>query len=221
MDISDRVINRPDEATVRRASTDQTLTTLLSEHEFFKNETHTIRDFEPEDSDCLRSSLFDQAPSLLQLGQPTEVTRTRNNNHFVESSIMDDSYFLTSSEIKVKRSNLQAIQTYRETLKNRPLGFMLDQTPGLHCLPKCDLNQMGDNQSVVEIANQCFRNMLHCEADHTASVRCLSNPCQTEVTDRMRVVLIAWLVNVHLRFGLESETLFLAVNLIDRYTERS
>lgn len=34
----------------------------------------------------------------------------------------------------------------------------------------------------------------------------------------MRCILIAWLVEVHLKFKLLPETLFLTVNLIDRYT---
>lgn len=35
----------------------------------------------------------------------------------------------------------------------------------------------------------------------------------------MRGILIDWLVDVHLKFNLLNETLYLAVNLIDRYIE--
>ena len=35
----------------------------------------------------------------------------------------------------------------------------------------------------------------------------------------MRQILIDWLVEVHLKFKLLPETLFLTVNLIDRYTK--
>lgn len=35
----------------------------------------------------------------------------------------------------------------------------------------------------------------------------------------MRGMLIAWLVEVHLKFKLLPDTLFITVNLIDRYTE--
>ena len=37
----------------------------------------------------------------------------------------------------------------------------------------------------------------------------------------MRAILIDWLVDVHLKFKLVNETLFLTVNLIDRYLERA
>jgi cyclin B len=35
----------------------------------------------------------------------------------------------------------------------------------------------------------------------------------------MRAILIDWLVEVHLKFKLVPETLYLTVNLIDRYLE--
>ena len=37
----------------------------------------------------------------------------------------------------------------------------------------------------------------------------------------MRRVLIDWLIQVHMKFKLKPETLFITVNLIDRYTERN
>ena len=36
----------------------------------------------------------------------------------------------------------------------------------------------------------------------------------------MRTILIDWLIDVHLKFDLLPETLFLTVNLIDRYLEK-
>ena len=44
---------------------------------------------------------------------------------------------------------------------------------------------------------------------------------QTDVTEKMRSILIDWLVEVHLKFKLLPETLYLTVNLIDRYLERA
>lgn len=36
----------------------------------------------------------------------------------------------------------------------------------------------------------------------------------------MRTILIDWLVDIHLKFDLLPETLFLTVNLIDRFLEK-
>jgi len=36
----------------------------------------------------------------------------------------------------------------------------------------------------------------------------------------MRSILVDWLIQVHLKFRLQESTLFLTVNLIDRYLEK-
>ena len=40
---------------------------------------------------------------------------------------------------------------------------------------------------------------------------------QPEINEKMRAILIDWLIQVHLRFGLLAETLYLTVTVIDRY----
>jgi len=42
---------------------------------------------------------------------------------------------------------------------------------------------------------------------------------QTDINERMRGILVDWLIEVHLKFKLVPETLYLTVNLIDRYLE--
>merc|ERR1719253_1664991 len=43
---------------------------------------------------------------------------------------------------------------------------------------------------------------------------------QSDINAKMRAILIDWLVEVHMKYGLKHETLFLAVNVIDRYLEK-
>lgn len=40
---------------------------------------------------------------------------------------------------------------------------------------------------------------------------------QQDINESMRAILVDWLIDVHLKFKLLPETLFLTVNLIDRY----
>jgi hypothetical protein len=44
---------------------------------------------------------------------------------------------------------------------------------------------------------------------------------QTDINEKMRAILIDWLVDVHLKFRLLNETLFLSVNIIDRFLSLS
>lgn len=43
---------------------------------------------------------------------------------------------------------------------------------------------------------------------------------QQDINEKMRGILIDWVIEVHLRFKLLPETLFLTVTLIDRYCEK-
>ena len=43
---------------------------------------------------------------------------------------------------------------------------------------------------------------------------------QTDINEKMRAILIDWLVEVHLKFKLMPETLYLTTNLIDRFLEK-
>lgn len=43
---------------------------------------------------------------------------------------------------------------------------------------------------------------------------------QVEINETMRVILVNWLIDVHVRFRLQTETLHIAVNLTDRFLAR-
>ena len=43
---------------------------------------------------------------------------------------------------------------------------------------------------------------------------------QKDINEKMRAILNDWLIDVHLKFKLVNETLFLTINLIDRFLER-
>ena len=41
-----------------------------------------------------------------------------------------------------------------------------------------------------------------------------------QLTNKMRGTLVSWLVEVHLKFELQVQTLYVAVNIIDRFCEK-
>ena len=44
---------------------------------------------------------------------------------------------------------------------------------------------------------------------------------QKEITGAMRAILVDWMVEVHTAFEMVGETLYLAVNLVDRHLEHA
>jgi hypothetical protein len=43
---------------------------------------------------------------------------------------------------------------------------------------------------------------------------------QSNINEKMRMILIDWLVEVHMKYKQQPETLFLTVNIVDRYLAR-
>jgi len=61
---------------------------------------------------------------------------------------------------------------------------------------------------------------------HLQATECLNLPSphymqrQYDINEKMRAILVDWIIEVHLKFKLLPETLFLAVNLMDRFLEK-
>ncbi|XP_022148056.1 putative cyclin-B3-1 isoform X2 [Momordica charantia] len=84
---------------------------------------------------------------------------------------------------------------------------------GLANLPSIDndFNQM----EVAEYVEEIYQYYWVIEAQSSSLSNYLS--VQTEITPLMRGILINWLIEVHFKFDLMPETLFLSVTLFDRY----
>ena len=75
---------------------------------------------------------------------------------------------------------------------------------------------MRDPQSIAEYAQEVFQSMLDKEPLYQIDNEYLKK-VQTEVKDTSRGFLIEWIIDVHRKFRLMSETLYVTVNIIDRY----
>lgn len=78
-----------------------------------------------------------------------------------------------------------------------------------------DANDNDDPQSLHEYVNEIYQHLREKERTDRLNPNFLT--IQTEITDKMRAILVDWLIEVHRMFKLIPETLFLAVNIIDRY----
>ena len=82
-----------------------------------------------------------------------------------------------------------------------------------------DVTKIQDNiQIPKEYINTIYYNLLK-EEDNgitpTAKYNYMDE--QSEITERMRGILIDWLIEVHYKFGFTDETLYMTVSIIDRY----
>jgi len=81
-----------------------------------------------------------------------------------------------------------------------------------------DRADLRDPQACAEVALDCCRHMLATEKDYLPSPQYMGG--QTDINEKMRGILIDWLIEVHLKFKLLPETLYLTIHIIDRYLEK-
>jgi len=78
-----------------------------------------------------------------------------------------------------------------------------------------DPEEVRDTSMVAEYANDIFAYMAQCERESMANPHYMD--FQDEIQWHMRATLIDWLLQVHMRYHLLPETLWIAVNLVDRF----
>lgn len=78
-----------------------------------------------------------------------------------------------------------------------------------------DAEEMDDPTMVAEYVNEIFDYMSELEVRTMPNARYMDE--QTDLQWKMRDILVDWLVEVHVKFRLLPETLFLAVNIVDRF----
>jgi len=77
-----------------------------------------------------------------------------------------------------------------------------------------DQHDSDDPQAVVEYVNDIYQYLMVKEKDRVDSRYMLN---QVDINEKMRAILVDWLVEVHRMFKLLPETLFLSVSIIDRF----
>jgi len=82
-------------------------------------------------------------------------------------------------------------------------------------VPDLDAEDLDDPLMVAEYVGEIFEYLLQLQEQTMANPDYMSN--QPDLEWQMRGILMDWLLEVHTRFRLLPETLFLAVNIIDRF----
>jgi G2/mitotic-specific cyclin 2 len=120
-------------------------------------------------------------------------------------NVAEDAENIAPVEANLQRTNEKAAQ---------PAQSFTPKDPE----PDVDDEDLRDPTMVAEYSNDIFRYMKSIEPltmpNHTYMEQ------QDKIDWRMRAILVDWLIEVHARFKLLPETLFLTVNILDRFLSR-
>ncbi|KZV58158.1 hypothetical protein F511_02751 [Dorcoceras hygrometricum] len=98
-------------------------------------------------------------------------------------------------------------------VKDQPVPMSLEQ-PGFEMTE----NSQTDPLSVVEYVEDLY--VYYKKMESSCCVLPGYMAQQFDINEKMRSILVDWLIEVHHKFELRDETLFLTVNLIDRFLEK-
>jgi len=86
-------------------------------------------------------------------------------------------------------------------------------------MPLTDQLDMRDPQCISEFAQEVYQSMIDKEPLYAVDYEYLSK-VQNEVKDTSRGFLVEWIIDVHRKFRLQPETLYVTVSTIDRYLSK-
>lgn len=128
-----------------------------------------------------------------------------------------------TEEMLKSEHDIESIHTYQgtqklsdeERLSNFRTKCKIDMLQNK--LKPYDLRTLQIPEEVSEYADQVLDHMHNSEDKFLPNYGYMRS--QSDVNEKMRAILIDWLIEVHFKFKLLPETLFISVNLIDRYLE--
>ena len=122
------------------------------------------------------------------------------------------------SRDKKKTSSLRPAAPAVSGLAPRMSNMRISSAPTTVKIKDIDAVDRENPQAVTEYVNDIMSYFRRIEGLNGPSPSYMTK--QPHINSKMRSILIDWLVEVHLKFKLMPETLYLTVNLIDRFLER-
>ncbi|KAI1339587.1 cyclin-like protein [Xylariaceae sp. FL0016] len=118
----------------------------------------------------------------------------------------------------VERADSRLTKLEEEEVEEKPHAEP-EQEPLAHQFPEgvkdLDSEDLDDPLMAAEYANEIFEYLRDLEVKSVPNPQYMQH--QDDLEWRTRGILIDWLIEVHTRFHLLPETLFLAINIIDRF----
>jgi cyclin B len=130
----------------------------------------------------------------------------QKNNPVLKKTVFSSIPFISEAQIIPESSHAQLMPVSEERLyMQRPSDDI-------------DARDVDNPLLCTAMVNEMYENFNILEKEYAVSENYLV--AQPYVNDKMRTILVDWLVEVHLKFKMVPETLYLTVNLIDRYLEK-
>ncbi|GFS28642.1 hypothetical protein TNIN_41661 [Trichonephila inaurata madagascariensis] len=156
--------------------------------------------------------------------KPLRGLENRVKNIPVKTSFKEKPQILTAKEnvkdLKLAKTKVKAKEALADVVELQESLPVIDSLISIE-IPKNVENidaEDGENPQLVSpYINEIYAYLRNLEIIFPIKLHHLD--CQPEVTGKMRGVLVDWLVQVHLRFHLLQETLYMTISILDRFLQ--
>ena len=144
----------------------------------------------------------------LGLGRPQEALEPNLSENFLEKGQEVDMMDEEVAKDQKPMTDEEKLEYFHNIVKQQLKRDLQEE----------DKTTFDDPLECSEYVSEIFSHLKNTELEFIAQPGYMKK--QPDINEKMRAILIDWLVEVHLKFKLYPETLYLTVNLIDRYLEK-
>eukprot|EP01132_Coremiostelium_polycephalum_P005347 gene5347-6669_t len=148
----------------------------------------------------------------------SRVTRSKTTLETRVSNIPQQQQQIVGHVLKAARHDISVVAPPQQMVMIDENDMMIEDVPMLDApeLPEnIDIYDAHDPQCVGEYVNEIFAYYREKELVDRINPNYIKD--QYHINEKMRAILVDWMMAVHVRFKLLSETFFLSVNIVDRY----
>ncbi|XP_045811280.1 G2/mitotic-specific cyclin-1-like [Trifolium pratense] len=144
----------------------------------------------------------------------TKRSNLGNSNGFADSIFVDDEHKLAEDQpVPMALEQIEQMLSESDQMEEVEMEDIMEE-PVLDI----DISDADNPLAVTEYIEDLYSFYRKVESTGCVSPNYMAQ--QFDINERMRAILIDWLIEVHDKFDLMHETLFLTVNLIDRFLEK-
>lgn len=175
------------------------------------------REFSGKDALCRKKSALEQRPNTRSLAVETG---NKNQTKLIQKpGSLEDIVINDIDECEDNNDDLVPMFVkHTEAVLDEAEGMELEMEDVEDSIIDIDSSDLKDPLAVVEYVDDIYAYYRETEVSSCVSPNYMDR--QFDINEKMRAILIDWLTEVHYKFELMDETLFLTINLIDRFLDR-
>ncbi|XP_068639758.1 G2/mitotic-specific cyclin-2-like [Aristolochia californica] len=168
-----------------------------------------------------RHEVPNPSPLVLENERHKEtISSDSSQNRFESITVndLDEDMETSDSALPSYVKHTEAMLEEMDAMDNCDLEEVEMEDLEAEAIPDIDSCDKKNPLDVVEYVEDIYNYYRKTEGLSCVSPNYMSQ--QSDINEKMRAILIDWLIEVHYKFELLDETLFLTMNLIDRFLER-